>query len=72
MAVVYRITGDGIGDGANAAFFESQSDAKRALREYRTRVGDKKAGDGPDKLVISGRAELAAALNAALAYGGGE
>ncbi len=69
MTVVYRITGDGIGpDGNGAAHFEKQSEANKALREYRKTKG-KDAGSGPEQLKISGRDELVAALDEAMGFG---
>lgn len=74
MAVVHRITGEKIAANGvdGAAYFVKQSDAKRALRAYRTKLNDKKAGSGPEKVEIKGRDQLVAALTDAISYGASE
>lgn len=72
--VIWRITGDEIGpEGCGAAHFATRSEAEKAIRDYREWCRDNGKTpyvDGPTKLVISNRSELANALDQAMGFGG--
>jgi hypothetical protein len=74
--VIWRITGNEIGPNGNgAAHFATQKEALAALRDYRRPHGGMEneeaicESDGPFKLVVKNREQLAALLDDAMGYG---
>jgi hypothetical protein len=69
--IIWRITGDEIGPHGNGAyFFATKAEAEKAKREFLSDPENRdKFGDGPDKITILTRDQLANELNDAMGYG---
>ena len=68
--IVWRITGNEIGPNGNgAAHFSLKADAEARLREFNKEAHPDAHGDGPEKIEVKGREDLARALDDAMGYG---
>lgn len=71
MPVIWRNRGAGIGQhGVSVSYHGLKGDASREMREYRKDNG-RKAGVGPEKVIVRGRDSIIELLNEAIAVSTG-